>query len=153
MKFKTIAAFALVLVMLGTVAAPVFAGKPIKPTMATNELKQPPEATADCALQVTHDNHIKVTIVLDGAAPSNDAPPGESAYYLWLRDDSGGANLYALGNFWTDSNGKARFTAATNGTLDGMAERTISLFVNRVGEWDLSLNCFSVTIQYVPFKV
>jgi hypothetical protein len=70
MRFKTLIAVTLALVILVTLAAPAFAGKPSRGQF--QYYGDPLEQGAEkITLQATHDNHLKVTVVLKGATPGN----------------------------------------------------------------------------------
>jgi len=137
MKFRTIIALSLVLILFATLATPALAGRPTRSTYTYSAayLVQPEGATADYALQVTHDNRIKVTIVLDGAAPATGSEePVPLHYGLYLRDTTSTINQpkYYLGNFWTNDRGDARYTGVSVPLdINEVAERNFYLFVVR----------------------
>jgi len=139
MKFRTIIALSLVLILFATLATPALAGRPIRSTYTypAGNLVQPEGATADYALQVTHDNRIKVTIVLHGAAPATGSEePVPLHYGLYLRDTTSTIDEYYLGNFWTNDKGNARYSGVTSLPLEinKGVERNFDLFVVREGD-------------------
>jgi hypothetical protein len=103
MRFKVVVALSLALVMLVTLATPALAAAPQKGGFAI----YPPE-TADRAiysLQATHDNDLKVTVVLRGASPSTQ-------YRVILMWGTGGVpgNGVALDYVTTNERGNLRYT-------------------------------------------
>ena len=105
MKVKAFVAVSLALVMLLTAAAPALA-KPV-----TGDLYRIGDTsvtgTGTYALSVTKDNHLKVTIVLKGAAEAN----WEVAIF------NSASTQITIGYFDTNSRGRGRFSGVTNVTF------------------------------------
>jgi hypothetical protein len=118
MRFKTLIAVTLALVILVTLAAPAFAGKPSKGEFQVygDPLAQGEEKIT---IQATHDNHLKVTVVLKGATPGN----------LYTVVASGGGTFNSP-NFRINDRGVGRWSGITTQTYTS-ATTSIRVFLNR----------------------
>ena len=103
MKSKIIVSLLLALVMLFTLAAPALAGRPQKGMLQQEGSET---GTAKFACQATHDNRVKVTIVLKGGYIKNDK------YFVFIvepfLDETDPLKYREAGWIMTDSNGDAR---------------------------------------------
>ena len=108
MRLKTLIALLLSLVMLFTLAAPALAAKPIKTELYQWVSGGPTgPISGEVSFQTTHDNHLKITVVVEGA----QAGTTYKAMSNWgLQFDS---NEFTVGK-----NGKGRFMAVTGRQWD-----------------------------------
>ncbi len=107
MKFKIIISLILAVVMLVTLATPALAGRPAKGYLTPYADEVPPGAFGKYAFQATHDNYLKVTVVLRGAQPNT---------IYWLQLWYGNETPYSDGNSWayqavmTNERGSLRYS-------------------------------------------
>jgi hypothetical protein len=110
MKSKIVISILLAVLMLGTLATPVLAGRPYKVTLEAYSPEPVDTVIAKCALQVAHDNDVTVTISLRGATP-------DCEYWVILIDHTGLAE-YLVGTLETNSRGNGRFHGKICETFD-----------------------------------
>jgi hypothetical protein len=105
MKSKVLISLLLALVMLFTLATPALAGKPVKDDRFEEEYGTVPDpySQVKVTMQATHDNHLKVTIVLKGAQPG-------STYEVQVT----GGGVLDNPTFEINDRGVGRFTGITS---------------------------------------
>jgi hypothetical protein len=112
MKSKLFISLLIAVVMLVTLAVPVLAGKPYKEALDAHNPEPEETVIANCALQVTHNNDVKVTISLRGATPDYE-------YFVKLIDHTGiGSQEYLVGRFETNTRGDGRFRGEIRQTFN-----------------------------------
>ncbi|MFC2069133.1 hypothetical protein ACFLTP_09050 [Chloroflexota bacterium] len=118
MKSKTLISLSLALVMLFTLATPALAGPPHRETLLA--VGEPTAPTQKSAAQATHNNTVKVTIVLKGATENQ-------LYYVYVKHVFN-STYHEAGSFQTDGKGNARYRGFTTDTFSS-GDRTLQLFV------------------------
>lgn len=119
MKSKIVISLILATLMLTTVATPVLAGKPIRGEITDiYPSDDHPMETGKVSLQVTHDNHLKVTAVLTGGAYPK-------SYYVFVNVVGYGEEQ--LGVLWIASNGRGRFSGITSQAYTGATTARVYL--------------------------
>ncbi len=113
MRLKGLIALSLALVMLVTLATPALAGRPAKGVLTI----YPPETadTNNYSLQATHDNDIKVKVVLRGASPSTQY----QVLLFWGMGTGDPGNSVVLDNATTDERGNLRYVTKYAGWSPG----------------------------------
>jgi hypothetical protein len=128
MKSKLFISLLLSLVMLFALAAPALAGKPSRGDLMRSlnqEGPWEPGMKYQYAVQVTHNNYVKVTIVLKGQTENND-------YCVWVYDDYD-QEYYYIGTFQTDSDGNARYRGVTGDSLPSTpSPRALKIVVRNI---------------------
>jgi len=102
MKSKIIISLILAVLMLATLATPALAARPHKADLferSTGGTPIPDTETGSVSLQLTHDNHVKITVVLKGVTP------GQS-YQVYC---STGGFMWGTDSFIANSRGSAKF--------------------------------------------
>jgi len=101
MKSKIIISLILAVLMLVTLATPALAAKPHKVDLfekSTGGTPIPDTETGSVSLQLTHDNYVKITVVLKGVTPGQ-------AYQVYC---SGGM-IWGSDSFTANKRGIAKF--------------------------------------------
>ena len=152
MKFKAIIALSLALLMLVILTTPALA-RPYRAYLVVETeatVPEPDGVTGQYTAQVTHNNQVKVTIVLKGALPN-------AHYWVMVQDRTYGGFAPA-GEFYTNDKGQARSRGITNIAQGGESEEgyysgfhQMSIIVS-FGNGTLTELHFSADLQDVYFK-
>jgi hypothetical protein len=129
MKSKILISLLLALVMLFTLTAPAFAGRPAKAKVEA--YNNPAEVVGTCSVQATHKGELKITVSLRGATPGT--------YYIkWLSGSINNPSGVSLGggalpaSFVVNADGRGRFS--------GIAVKSATYpFSSYPGDWKIKL--------------
>lgn len=124
MKFKTLIAVPLALLMVFTLATPALAGAPEKETLDPLDADNHPISKGKVSVQVTHDNYVKVTVVLVGANVG-------TTYTAHIYVSPYGTE--DIGTFVIGSNGRGRVSGFTSRN-DYIGDRLARVTVRYAGQ-------------------
>lgn len=150
MKSKILVALLLALVMLFSIAVPALAGAPSKGGMARYGDNEP-SGWGKYALQATHDNDLKITVVIRGATANKTyemllwqtSSPSETPY------PDGGS--YVVATVTTDGRGNLRYSEKFGDTFGAGTEYFQIQLLQSPYDADDDI-CFLGTKATVAFK-
>ena len=137
MKSKILVSLLLALVMLVTLATPALAGKPAKGGLYAWDFGPIGTETGSVSLQRTHDNYIKLSLVLKGGTPGQQ-------YFVRLAN---GAAYWDDSNVYANSRGVVRVKLTS---IEPMGFTTMAIVVDEGPYdtvWDFGTYAISVPLN------